>query len=524
MYALTQRRGSLSIPLISPVMEVSESEKITLPLPDRCFVSIEYPGDIQNIAKAIQTLGGEKRILQACKDPEGCLELRFNPNALHKHPLTGLRKTTSNILMKVLLKSTTLPSGQLINKTVAKLYGKISTTYAFEGMADFQYESLGTEHTYESSCRDFRDAVDLSFFANPPVPSIDSQLRIVPPIFSKDGTPQDYSFKNAATFLREDDEDMSLMVVGVEQATYPTAPVRPAAMAMLTDKEKTLLGALQEIFKERPMWVRLSLVNRLNDSTVSWLELKKVIPLVAFLINQGPWLKVYTAFGYDPRSNPASHQYQILSIRADGFLVFPKEVASVYSKHAIPSHSKPKSSVPLDKAKNRFDSEVAPKITYSAGLKEVRSSYQICELQDKTLLSIISSRPLRSKVHVKDGWFEAGVLDLLRSEIKEQLGIARGAPIIPKEPVAVRQRAPVKRSSTSKSTVVQSASSPDAYTEETEDIPMEGILMDTPEHCHTTVTIDPSHMRLPDFDMDMNLDNIYGEEENDVDLDDLMTE
>ncbi|CAG8472945.1 1742_t:CDS:2 [Racocetra fulgida] len=56
----------------------------------QCFV-VEYPGNVKNIDKALQTLGGQK----------GLKKLRFRPDNPFCHPINGDIIPTANLLLKV---------------------------------------------------------------------------------------------------------------------------------------------------------------------------------------------------------------------------------------------------------------------------------------------------------------------------------------------------------------------------------------------------------------------------------------
>ena len=77
------------------------SEKYTMPLPDKNMLCVEYPGYIKNLVTVMRTLNGVSSIQNACNDPEACISLRFRPDHADAHPIHGVRKTVSSILMKV---------------------------------------------------------------------------------------------------------------------------------------------------------------------------------------------------------------------------------------------------------------------------------------------------------------------------------------------------------------------------------------------------------------------------------------
>jgi len=117
---------------------------------------IEYPGNVQNIDNALETLGGIDKIkstldqYQKFKDDESkktkepFLELNFNPNGMFDHPLFGKIKSGKNCLLikkttkKRKLSEITPSDDEQITSSKLEVIGKISSVVSFDGLADFQ--------------------------------------------------------------------------------------------------------------------------------------------------------------------------------------------------------------------------------------------------------------------------------------------------------------------------------------------------------------------------------------------------
>lgn len=65
------------------------------------LVCIEYPGCIDNITKALETLGGEKNVDTILKDPFRRVGLRFRPKDPYSKQVFGDRFPVNDVLMKV---------------------------------------------------------------------------------------------------------------------------------------------------------------------------------------------------------------------------------------------------------------------------------------------------------------------------------------------------------------------------------------------------------------------------------------
>lgn len=105
-----------------------------------------------------------------------------------------------------------------------------------------------------------------------------------------------------------------LAVPGEEQGKKRLEILRSFKYTVKEQEEvETLVEALQNIFKERPVWLKSSLEIELENKNISYSSsflLKKVLSSIAYLFKNGPWKFTYCKFGYDPRSDKKAMIYQ----------------------------------------------------------------------------------------------------------------------------------------------------------------------------------------------------------------------
>ncbi|XP_032669040.1 general transcription factor 3C polypeptide 5 isoform X2 [Odontomachus brunneus] len=71
---------------------------------DKKLVCVKYPGNVMNVDKAIETLGGISSISTAVDAPNRRLELRFRPDDGYSKPTCGDRHGTTGFLLRVRIK------------------------------------------------------------------------------------------------------------------------------------------------------------------------------------------------------------------------------------------------------------------------------------------------------------------------------------------------------------------------------------------------------------------------------------
>ncbi|CCG81899.1 Transcription factor tau subunit sfc15 / FY16936)) [Taphrina deformans PYCC 5710] len=70
--------------------------------PTQTLLSIIHPGLVQDVERAIETIGGPQAMRKVADDPvTSVLELRFRPKDRFEHPIASCTAKVSNLLIKV---------------------------------------------------------------------------------------------------------------------------------------------------------------------------------------------------------------------------------------------------------------------------------------------------------------------------------------------------------------------------------------------------------------------------------------
>lgn len=88
--------------------EVAHAPHLSLPDDHTRFVSIEYPGPIKSISKALASIGGLPHVTSVLNAPptldtikRARIELNLAPGNVYTHPVSGVTSDTGNLVLKV---------------------------------------------------------------------------------------------------------------------------------------------------------------------------------------------------------------------------------------------------------------------------------------------------------------------------------------------------------------------------------------------------------------------------------------
>jgi hypothetical protein len=103
---MRSRRIAISALLNQQNMSEAAAEQLEyepspiLPLGDKKYFCVEYPGYVKRTKRAIQTLGGEKGLGEALAN-DSTVELKYRPGDIFSHGVNGQILSTSKLLVKV---------------------------------------------------------------------------------------------------------------------------------------------------------------------------------------------------------------------------------------------------------------------------------------------------------------------------------------------------------------------------------------------------------------------------------------
>ncbi|KAJ6261418.1 hypothetical protein Dda_4088 [Drechslerella dactyloides] len=363
--------GQLDKPRL-PLPEASWYE-----IPNRMLLSVEHPAIVKNTDRAMRTLGGPKgiaKVISFCpilqsitifcqmqanqltghteqqafrpnpdkpSEPNG-LELRFRPGDALAPPIQGKPARTRAMLVKI-----TVPKGKApgagnstnreidIPKSLKQLNGKYKTevlgfmdhTIRFRAMADYQWNTRNSAwaKNVEENLMEL-DLQALKRFRMSEKITADTDTEIMrPPTFTHIDYPHVYGFRQNPALKLDTDADGETILVASAGRKVPTQtqygkwdiPTVPQSSSMsLPRGPRALLDcihALEELFRQRPIWTRRGLMNSIPSAM--WKNLKFAYPHVAYYWRSGPWRDTYVRFGVDPRTDKEFAKYQVAAFK-----------------------------------------------------------------------------------------------------------------------------------------------------------------------------------------------------------------
>jgi general transcription factor 3C polypeptide 5 (transcription factor C subunit 1) len=168
-------------------MDGSAPEQLRIPSEDASITAVEFPGFVRNPDRAMQMLGGEKAIAEACEGG-GYLKLSFRPEEPTCHPVFGDSKPTSRTLLLRVSKPRSAPADE---PAECQIVGRITATCRFRSLADFQY--LPVDTTYAT--RDYSQTPESNLPEKAEPSGAVDPLMCLPPLFARVDVPFDYDYR-----------------------------------------------------------------------------------------------------------------------------------------------------------------------------------------------------------------------------------------------------------------------------------------------------------------------------------------
>ncbi|XP_063700503.1 general transcription factor 3C polypeptide 5 [Culicoides brevitarsis] len=374
---------------------------------EKLLVCVDYPGKVLNPEKAIATLGGIDEVSKTFNNEKKHLEVRFNPENVYCRKATGEKVSGTGMLVKVRVKKNPKTGTKEVKE--ASIMGITQETHQFNNLMDYNYIPLqkvkgNLECIYNNIVPS--GILPSSYIEeNKNVP-----LFLPPPVFSRIEIPQTGLFKKIEAGTSDTTTSKDENVIGVNRSrrkNYATCmrftmtepiPAKPhnSAFDSITLKvvSQEKIDAVKETFKTRPIWTRLGLI---ENSKVSAVDVKTILPIVAYYYSSGPWRPCWVRFGYDPREHFEARKYQPIDFRYKGISVTKRE-------------SKTKESV--DGNASIFTEETIPdtKLTF----------YQYCDVQVPKIQEMLENMTSHGvKCDEKRGWLPQGFQDECREIMGE---------------------------------------------------------------------------------------------------------
>ncbi len=379
------------------------------------LVCIEYPGIVENVSSMLQTLNGINGIENTYNNESDRLELRFRPEDLYSHSTFGDRNPSNSLFVKFIRRKKSDGSYEYD----AKIIGFVETCYQFKSLADFQYLPMSkTDEEMSNKCQ-YKSIIDELIPKDPFNVEVSdfsqrkfdgkAPLFVIPTIFSRFDSPIDYFYRNDSQHrdegLRKDLElQDKLSIIGRTRKSRsilacllnwtdsipqePTADVLKALRNVSQNNE--LFDELIKCFEERPIWSRNALVGRLSCERI---DIKYLLPKIAYYFVNGPFRCMWIRFGYDPRIQRTAKIYQTLDFRVKQ--VYAKNMSSerIKAKRSIYQYQLPLKKREHEKLKSKQSSLSSESFLPSTSKEKQHHFNDDNELKDEKLLATYIFKP-----------------------------------------------------------------------------------------------------------------------------------
>ncbi|KAK8869733.1 hypothetical protein IAR55_000301 [Kwoniella newhampshirensis] len=432
-------------------------------LPKHAYASIEYPGPVSHPTSILKVVN-QSDIDECFNGPSGSnpvLEIRYRGDQ-PGGPVRGHRASSQKLLLKVVRRRRKGKGREKEGEEgvfTAEVVGSVAQTVRFRSMADWHWapNPEGETATLLRSLKelDYNAILDYSF---PPInetfleenpDSTDPEIRYrslldfqPTPLFTTRNLPYLYNFKMPNQAVEEEVYDRRTgqlrrryvnrgRVAGVGPISVPhdqalgDVPKEPTNIIKnrMEDLDSQLIQRLRDLFDERPVWMRHSLLGQLaEEDRREVLRIKSYIPSVAYIMGTGPFWKCLVKFGYDPRIDSESRRYQRI-------FFYP-------NKRTIrnPLNVDPAEEDDDDKAKGWWMAEqerrvenkerppVVPKKAHvfdGQYLHRERGDYQLCDVTDPLIAKYINEPSrLLSVCSPISGWYPPSLFTLIKTLVR----------------------------------------------------------------------------------------------------------
>ncbi|CAN1130711.1 General transcription factor 3C polypeptide 5 [Linum perenne] len=402
-------------------MGVIEDGKVTGTLPSSEVFAVHYPGYPSSTPRAIQTLGGTKSIVKARSSKSNNLELHFRPEDPYSRPILGELCPCNGLLLKI---SKLQPPSENANnspttdkdrteledevKVSAEIVGRVTEAYRFEGMADYQHVVAVHADVARRKKRNWTE-MDEPQFETAGLMDLDQEdvMILPPPVFSAKDTPSNIVLRPTTTTIsKKKPEEVvdNYMKMNMEPSLAIDFNIKEIPkklnwkeFAPQNSVMHVWLMALSELFEERPIWPKESLVQRLREKDLHFNHqtLKRLLVLVAYYFLGGPYRMFWIQKGYDPRQEPESRIYQRMDLRV------PPALRSYCDSNAAKG------------LKHKWEDLCK----FEAFPYKCHISLQLFELADDYIQEEIKKPPKQTTCTYGTGWFSQHVHDSLKFRV-----------------------------------------------------------------------------------------------------------
>lgn len=266
-------------------MEVDDD--ISVELQGRSCFAVEFPGYIENVERALSTMGGIEGLQEQRKSRPKTLTLKLRPEDDFCHPIVSNdAKKSSMMLLRLQDGDSSICAVPLV--------------YQFRSPADLQMQ--GGKGSFEGE-----------------------QAHCTPPVFQVEG-PIEYAI-DAYGLGKENtmNENVELGMIALDY-DIPYIPNDQAgyfddSIHAMDTRLPRVGEILRKIFSKRPMYLNEALLSELQikfpNHTFSAADVNEQLVNLCYRFTSGPWRSSWVRKGYDPRKDTKSGKYHVISLLAE---------------------------------------------------------------------------------------------------------------------------------------------------------------------------------------------------------------
>ncbi|KAF8639841.1 hypothetical protein AX17_001096 [Amanita inopinata Kibby_2008] len=448
------------------------------PLPHIPYYSIEYPGyvHLSSVQHVVNNLGGQSKLdsvfRRATSKAESILELSFRPNNCFAHQIPGEVTCSNNIVFKITKRKRKTKDGGSVGEYTANATGVISKTVRFRSMIDYQYQPyiqdpvsqlrIAMDELNVEIMRTYAIPGEKADYAVPndlePMANLDpmllsdtllSQKRLLsdtnttrsnlrlfpPPLFSRQAIPQGYNFRSntasmvSSTVNEQTGEEKKRLINRMRWRGFGPATIMfsdihvpespPQAVDQGKDQiDQQLLKKLHVLFKQRPIWTRMSLLNQFSGvETREIMNSKLLLPLVCYVFQDGPWRDTLVRFGYDPRTDPLARFYQRLYFRNANHPIARPSVTTRRQERTTVLSRIHGNEINADHDIGKSRSHIFD----GKNLTKETAAFQLCDIEDPMLKDMIEEpHDIREECDERDGWFTTHAYERIKLVLRHK--------------------------------------------------------------------------------------------------------
>ncbi|GAD92040.1 RNA polymerase III transcription factor subunit, putative [Paecilomyces variotii No. 5] len=433
-------------------------------IPSRRIVSVEHPGIVKNVDKAIDTLNGSSGISKILKPQRADTPANLNirPEDPMARSIQSASLPSNNIVLKVTVpkwtgrkrkresdEPFTLDAAAENERRTAKdrlrslrdnegkyhveAVGMVDRYHVFRSMPDYVYSTTGSAFTqkFKEHILPF-DYEKMKKFDIDLTRGTGSNLDLIPPpSLSHGDVPLNYMYRQNPAVKQSVDTSGKVTTVNTQQApkvltylvTYdaeevPSGPRESCPpVETLEPNLQDTIATIKKFFEQRPLWTRRALRNLLTTHDQRYC-LRHAVPYVGYIFRSGPWRDAIVKFGHDPRSSPEYRQYQTIMFK---LLAREAEVARDGGgrRHTLPRPAEAGSDAPGTSTSHLFTGQ--PPLPLDGKL------WMVCDITDPLLRSMLfppGPPPgfLRSTCDTFiDGWYGNGTMAKVKIIMRAKL-------------------------------------------------------------------------------------------------------